>query len=174
MRNLLSKILSIFVGATALATLGVTLWYVFGDLPNPLPTAILAGFGEVAFIIRWPAGLAVYAMTGALLMLAFQVSARVVLVGWSRFIAEEKERSAKEKKAAIRQAGTLVAVSVENGGFLDSATSMIETTDGFYRVFGKVHSVAKDAQVTIQKDDALFPVKLEWLCFAGQKYQLTK
>lgn len=173
MRKLLSTSLSALAGATALSVVGVTLWYVFGDLPNPLPPAFLAGFGAFAPIILWPFGLAFYMAIGVLLYLAFLASARIVLVGWSQFLAEEREKSAKAKKDSVREAGTLVAVSIENGGLLDSATSMIETTDGFYRVFGKVGMATKGVQVSIQKESrGLF--NIEWLCLAGQKYQLTK
>ncbi len=170
----ISKVLSAFSGLAALSAIGLTLWYVFGDLQNPLPSAFLSGFGEAAPIFRWPFGLLCYLGSGAALALMFLAASRITLVGWSQFIAEEKEKSVKARKAAVRPVGTLVAVSVENSRFLDSATSMIETTNGFYRVFGKVHCAAKGEQVTIQKDYSLSPFGLEWLCFAGQKYQLTK
>lgn len=173
MRKLLSKTLSALAGATAFSVVGVALWYVFGDLPNPLPAAILDGFGEFAPVIRWLFGLAAYMAIGALLHLAFQASARIVLVGWSQFLAEEREKSAKAKKAAVREVGTLIAVSVENRGLLDLATSMIETTEGFYRVFGEVDVATKGVHVTIKKGSCgIF--NIEWLCFSSNKYQLTK
>lgn len=173
MRKLLSKTLSALAGATAFSVVGVALWYVFGDLPNPLPAAILDGFGEFAPVIRWLFGLAAYMAMGALLHLAFLASARIVLVGWSQFIAEEREKFAKAKKEAIREVGTLISVSVENGGLLDMATTMIETSEGFYRVFGKVGVATKGVHVTIQKESRGV-LHIEWLCLAGQKYQLTK
>lgn len=172
MRELLSKTFSALAGVAALSVVGIALWYVFGDLPNPLPTAFLAELGELAPVIRWPVGLAAYMAIGSLVILAFLASARIVLVGWSQFIAEEREES-KAKNGVIREVGTLIAISVENGGVLDSATTMIETTEGFYRVFGKVDIATKGTQVTLQKDlHGLFNIK--WLCFAGHKYQLTK
>lgn len=174
MRKQFSQVLSMLGGISALSAVGLPLWYVFGDLPNPLPPAFLSELGVAAPIFRWPFGLLCYMVSGAVLSVLFLEASRIVLVGWTQFMSEEKEKSAKARQSAIRQAGTLMGVSVESNGFLDSATSMVETTDGFYRVFGRVHSVAKGEQVTIHKDDSLFPFNLDWLCFADQKYQLTR
>lgn len=174
-KTTIERLLSALVGVTALSYMGLGLWYVFGDLPNPLPpqVAVLPGLGFVGEAFRWLLGLACYLIAGAALITILHATSRIVLVGWAGFIAEEKEKSAEAKKAAIRPVGTLVAVSVEKVGFLDSATSMIETTEGFYRIFGKVNFAAKGEQVTIQKESRSI-LTIEWLRFAGEKYQLTK
>lgn len=172
MHKQFSQALSVLSGLSALSALGLTLWYLFGDLPNPLPPLFLSGFGEAAPIFRWPFGLLCYLIAGAMLSFFFLAASRIVLVGWSQYIAEEKEKSVQAKKAAVRQAGTLVAVSIENSGFLDSDTSMIETSRGFYRVFGKVDIATKGEAVTIRKDSGIFG--FEMLRLAGKDYQLTK
>tara|TARA_R110000851_G_scaffold7950_1_gene30556 strand:- start:17826 stop:18407 length:582 start_codon:yes stop_codon:yes gene_type:complete len=45
--------------------------------------------------------------------------------------------------------GELVAVTVNRGGFLSHDESSIETTQGFYRVLGRVGNVPKGAEVTV-------------------------
>lgn len=90
MRKLLSKILSILARCSALASFGVVLWYIFGDLTNPLPRQFLGGFGEFAPFARWPFGLVFYMATGIFCSFVFYASARIVLVGWSQFIVEER------------------------------------------------------------------------------------
>lgn len=173
MRKQFSQALSMLGDIAALSAVGLTLWYIFGDLPNPLPPEFLSELGVAAPIGRWLLGLFCYLGLGAVLTVIFSAASRIVLVGWSEFVAEEREKSAKAKQAAISQAGTLVAVSVESNGFLDSATSMVETTEGFYRVFGRVDVAVKGEQVIIQKDSSSI-IGIEWLCFAGKKYQLTR
>lgn len=102
-----------------------------------------------------------------------QAAAKVAVVGWRQFFKEEEENAARAKIAATREVGTLIAVSMENGGILNSATSMIETTDGFYRVFGEVDVAAKGEQVIIRKEYR-GAFGFEMLRLAGKDYQLTR
>ena len=173
LRTTIARFVSALADVTTLSCVGLAFWYVFGGLPNLLPIRGTDFLGLVMPPIDWLLGLAIYMFAGGVLILIFKAVSRIVLVGWDRFIVEEKEQSAASKKAAIRQVGTLVTVSTETAYFLDSSTSMIETTEGFYRVFGKIDSAAKGESVTIQKESRGF-FTLEWLCFAGKKYQLTK
>lgn len=143
MRKLISQVLAFLgFGAAIFAVIAVP-WYIFGDLPNPLPQPLLAETWAFPSALRWMSGLVAYIAAGCIVTLVCMVSSRILLVGWTQFIAEEKAKAAKAKKEAIREAGTLMSVSVDSGGVLDSATSMIETTNGFYRVFGKVDVATK-------------------------------
>ena len=175
MKATIARCLTTLAGVAAVSCIGIALWYIFGDLPNPLPDQAAASsvLEIVVQPFRWLLGLACYLIPGAASVTILLAASRIVLVGWAGFIAEEKEKSAAAEKAAIRQVGALVAVSAENVGFLDSAASMVETTDGFYRVFGKVAFATKGEPVTIHKESRGI-LTIEWLCFAGQKYQLTK
>lgn len=173
MRKILSQTFSTLSAIAAIGMVVAVLWYVFGDLPNLLPKEFLSEFGVASPIFRWLFGLAAYMVVGTLTTLLFLAASRIVLVGWVRFLEEEQEKSSRAKKEAIREAGTLIAISIDSGGLLDSATTMIETTDGFYRVFGRVDIAPKGAKVTIQKESrGLFNIK--WLCLSGKQYQMTQ
>lgn len=173
MRKNLSQVFSVLGSIAALGMVVAALWYVFGDLPNPLPQETLAGLGVIAPAFRWLFGLGVYVVGCGLVAMLCLAASRIALVGWKQFLEVEREQAARAKKEAIRDVGTLVAVSVENNGLLDSATSMIETTNGFYRVFGRVDVATKGTQVTIRKESRGF-FTIRWLCLNGRQFQMTK
>lgn len=127
----------------------------------------------IGIMFYYLGGITLWISAGILIMKTGQVAERVVSVGWRQFFKEEKENAARAEIAATREVGALIAVSVENGGILNSATSMIETTDGFYRVFGKVDVAAKGEQVIIRKEDR-GAFSFEMLRLAGKDYPLTR
>lgn len=132
-----------------------------------------SAFWLIEIMFYYLGGITLWICAGMLIMQTGQVAAGVVSVGWRQFIKDEKENAARAKIAATREVGTLIAVSVENAGILNSATSMIETTNGFYRVFGKVDVAAKGEQVIIRKEN-IGAFSFEMLQLAGKDYQLTK
>lgn len=173
MKKLSAQLLSIIgFGAVFFSLISVP-WYIFGDLANPVPKGLFSEADFFAPMIRWFLGLVAYVLSGCLICLSCSALARITLVGWRQFIAEEKEKAAIAKKEAIREVGSLIAVSVDSGGLFDSATTMIETTEGFYRVFGKIDVARKGEKITIRKEfDGMFG--FEFLSLAGKEYQLTK
>ena len=172
MKVIISRLLAVCVVVAAFTNVGLFFWYVFGNLPNPLPQhlADLVGLGAMSW---WMLGLASYIFTCSAVALMFLASSRIVLLGWAGFWAEEKEKSVEAKKAAVSTVGTLVAVSDVTVGLFDSATTLIETSEGYFQVFGTIDSAQKGAQVTIQREFRII-FTIEWLCFAGKKYQLCK
>lgn len=168
MRKYCSWMFSVLSGLAALSGLVLTFWYVFGNLPNPFRSSMFPAFEEAARIFLWPFGLALYLAVFVALSEIFRSASRIALVGLSLFITEEKDKSALEKKMAVRHVGKLVSVVVNTDG------SIIETTDGFYRVYDKVVMAKKGESVTIRKESRGLFFNFEMMSLSGKEYHLTK
>ncbi|CAD0266061.1 hypothetical protein DENIT_70038 [Pseudomonas veronii] len=77
------------------------------------------------------------------------VSRRIgILEAGSLEAYEQAESEAWEKANTPESLGELVSIQVLKGGFLSSDESIVETTQGFFRVSGKVGGVMKGAPVS--------------------------
>lgn len=165
--------LSILAGLSALTYVILTLWYVFGDLPNPLPIALFANVWVAGPTFRWLLGLICITLVCIPITGLFIATSRIVLVGWSQFIAEEKEIADQEKQTSTRQIGELVSVQADHGNSSYSDTSIVETTKGYYRVHGKVSKAKKGEPVTIRTKSTVY-FRFEMVCLDGKEYQLAE
>ena len=106
MRKLLSNALATLGVGVAITGFAMALWYVFGDLPNPLPSfpheTLKPEASSLMWVFLWPVdllkylgGLATYLGVGAVLGLILMKASRLVLLGWPQFVAEIKEISSR-------------------------------------------------------------------------------
>lgn len=169
----ISKIFSFLAGLSGLSGIILTFGFVFGELPNPLPAALFANAWAAGPIFRWITGLSCITLGSMVITGLFIASSKIILVGWSQFIADEKEIAVQEKKANTRLVGELISVQADHDSSNDTDTSIVETTEGFYRVHGKVSMASKGEAVTIRtKSRGFFSFKM--VCLDGREYQLVE
>ncbi|WP_219096225.1 hypothetical protein [Pseudomonas sp. UMAB-40] len=88
-----------------------------------------------------------WAIISAFFLWPFQRAIAIKYIG-SEEAFEAALEMQRAKETTPISLGDLVHVAVNRGGFMDSDESTIETTQGFYRVSGKVGGVIKGASVT--------------------------
>jgi hypothetical protein len=138
-----------------------------------LPTSDLYPFGWLANLLYYLLGISVWFVLGGVILNVGESASRIIDIGFEQYRADVKEAKRLEGMDANRDVGTLISLVHQDNGILNSKTSTIETTVGFYRVFGIVPSATKGEPVTIQKDNRL-SFEFEWLCIANKRYQIKK
>lgn len=172
----LAALFGIFIALASYALGYIPNLFLIGLKSHGVETEFLTSSGSaIGWLISaivWFCGASLYLLCGVALNMFLVALARIIEVGWKQYRVETKEQAAEEIKAAVIDAGEVVAITIDRGGFLDSTQSTVETSKGFYRVFGSVGSVSKGAKVVIEKD-RLGPFKMNQLCVDGKKYKIT-
>ncbi|WP_036990831.1 hypothetical protein [Metapseudomonas furukawaii] len=155
-----------FLASAALVVMAILYWFgviTFGPLELfSLITAPLTQSGDASVSHGGPLsglfeGLRVF--VGGMLWIALAVPVRAILEervailqAGSRAAYKEQLREAERLANAPQSLGKLVAVTHSKGGFLGRDESLIETSEGFYRVVGLVGGVKKGEPVSRVRD----------------------
>lgn len=104
-------------------------------------------FDSMNRLTLWLAGGVSWGMVSAVCLMPFTRRITVKLLGSEAALEAAQEAIYLAETTPI-PLGDLVTVTVNLGGFLSHDESSVETTQGFYRVYGRVGDVRKGATVT--------------------------
>jgi len=114
--------------------------------------AELSWFNAINAIMNVTTVLMVYIPLAALALLLCNEARLFVSKGRNGYAAYKEQQRAQSKPIEL---GTLIGVTVNNGGFFTSTTTTIQTDQGFYFVYGRTDTLQAGSAVRLVGDEII-------------------